>query len=67
MTTKLLTEIEAAELLATKPSTLRFWRWKGEGPNFCRIGSKNIRYKKSEIEKFIAEAEQNHPSEKREV
>ena len=49
----LLTENQVAELLQIKPATLKRWRWSRVGPTFCKIGG-SIRYKRSELEKFIA-------------
>ena len=51
----LLTETQVAELLQIKPATLKRWRWSRVGPTFCKIGG-SVRYKRSELEKFIADS-----------
>lgn len=51
----LLTEVEAAAILAMRPATLCTWRSRGHGPAFLRIGRKRrpaVRYKRSVIIAF---------------
>lgn len=45
-------DTEVAELLGMGPWTLRFWRTKGIGPKFFRIG-RNIRYRLSDVEVWL--------------
>jgi hypothetical protein len=33
-----LNESEAADFLGFSIRTLQAWRWRGEGPKFCKIG-----------------------------
>lgn len=40
ITVNYLTTAECAELLRTPTSTLRFWRMKGEGPPWLKVGSR---------------------------
>lgn len=35
---KVLNHYEAAALIGVTPSTLRFWRCKGKGPRFIKLG-----------------------------
>lgn len=49
---RLLTEHEAAELLALRVATLRRWRWAGRGPRFAKIGAA-VRYDPAELRAFI--------------
>jgi predicted DNA-binding transcriptional regulator AlpA len=35
---KVISNDEAAALIGIKPSTLKFWRHKGRGPNFVKLG-----------------------------
>lgn len=50
---RLLTEIEAAELLATQPQTLSVWRTTKRYPlPYVKVG-RNVRYKLSAILAFI--------------
>ncbi len=52
MREKLLTEVEAAELLALSAKTLRRWRWAGQGPEFVKLGGA-VRYRAEDIAAFI--------------
>lgn len=36
--TKVLNNAEAAALLGITPDTLKFWRYKGRGPKFIKLG-----------------------------
>lgn len=49
---QLLTEIEVAELLSIRPTTLRRWRWAGRGPSFVKIGTA-VRYDPTVLADFI--------------
>jgi excisionase family DNA binding protein len=52
-TDRLLTEDEAAELLATKPQTLSVWRTTKRYPlPYVKVG-RNVRYKLSAVLAFI--------------
>ena len=48
----LLDEHAAAELLGCSPRTLQDWRWRGEGPEFVRLG-RAVRYAPSALRDFI--------------
>jgi excisionase family DNA binding protein len=48
----LYTEAEAARLLGFSLRFLQEKRYKGGGPNFCRIGSR-IRYRLSDLDAFL--------------
>jgi len=52
MQDKLLTETEAANLLALSAKTLRRWRWAGLGPEFVKLGGA-VRYRAEDIAAFI--------------
>ena len=49
---QLLKDIEAAPVLGLKVSTLRRWRWSGDGPQFVKLGGA-VRYRRSDLEAFI--------------
>jgi len=49
----LFTEKQAAEFLGLTRQCLSNWRYTGKGPMYVEISKKCIRYKKSEIIKFI--------------
>ncbi len=52
MRDKLLTETEAANLLALSAKTLRRWRWAGKGPEFVKIGGA-VRYRAADLDAFV--------------
>ena len=49
---RLLTELEAAEILSVEPTTLRRWRWAGHPPRFLKIGAA-VRYDPADLQEFI--------------
>ena len=48
----LINEHEAAARLGLKVTTLRRWRWSGDGPAYHKIGAA-VRYDPAEVERFI--------------
>jgi len=50
----LLTEAQAAELLALSSRTLQAWRARGGGPPFVRAG-RSVRYKRGDLLCWISE------------
>ncbi len=50
----LLSEKEAAELLGCGFRTLRNWRAKRGGPRFVKVGQRLVRYRRADLEAFIA-------------
>ncbi len=53
-TTELLDERQAAAALGAKAGTLRVWRTKGRGPAYVRFSSKMVRYRREDIDAYIA-------------
>ncbi|MFO1127865.1 MAG: helix-turn-helix domain-containing protein [Rhodospirillales bacterium] len=49
----LINETRAAQVLGLKVSTLRRWRWLGQGPRFIKVGTA-VRYDPADVEAFIA-------------
>lgn len=49
----LLDERKAAAILDVSLSTLRNWRWKGEGPRFRKIGGRMVRYHRADLAAFV--------------
>ena len=49
---RLLTEIEAADLLALTPRALQAWRQREKGPAFVKAGS-SVRYRRAAIEAWL--------------
>lgn len=49
----LLDERQAAAVLSTPRNTLRVWRTKGKGPAYVRVGGRNVRYLRADIDAFI--------------
>jgi Helix-turn-helix domain len=52
MTSKLLTQEEAATFLNLRPKTLARWRWLGKGPRFIKLGHA-VRYTERDLIAFI--------------
>ena len=50
----LFKEAETAKILGVKVGTLRYWRWKGFGPRFVKLGNL-VRYDPRELEQFLAD------------
>ena len=49
----LLDERLTSAILGVSIQTLRKWRWRGEGPRFRKIGSRLVRYCRSDLLAFI--------------
>ena len=58
----LMTEVEAAEELRCSTRCLQAWRQSGQGPRFLKIRGM-IRYRASDIEAFLADAERSSTKE----
>lgn len=59
-----LTPIRAARYLGISEAALRLWRAEGKGPQFFRAGEKLIRYRKSDLDRWI-EARLSTPTERK--
>ena len=67
MPSEYMTPKEAADYLRSSPSTLAKRRVTGgDGPQFCRIG-KAIRYKKDDLDAFMAGSTRRSTSQTREA
>ncbi len=60
----LLTETQAAEFLNFTPRALQAWRLRGGGPNFVRVSSRAVRYRKSDLIEWSEYRLKNSTSEK---
>ena len=52
MTSKMLSNAEAASLLGLAPYTLRLWRHKGKGPRYVKLGESkqaNVVYVEADV------------------
>jgi predicted DNA-binding transcriptional regulator AlpA len=49
----LITPEELSKILGIKRQTLDVWRTLGKGPNYLKLQKGSIRYKYSEVEKWI--------------
>lgn len=56
-----LTESEAARYLGVSSAVLRLWRADGSGPVYFRAGSKLIRYRHRDLDRWI-EARLSEPA-----
>jgi hypothetical protein len=50
-----LTIEERAKLLRVKYKTLAIWRHKKWGPPYVKVGKKNIAYRKSDLNEYMAQ------------
>jgi len=54
---KVLNNIEAAALIGVTPGTLKFWRCKGKGPRFIKLGSSpraGVAYDPADVDAWLA-------------
>lgn len=58
-TDALLTPTAAAALLAVAPATLEKWRLKHQGPAYLKLSGRAVRYRRTDVMSFIAEAAQH--------
>jgi hypothetical protein len=58
----LLNERQAAHQLGLKVTTLRRWRWSGNGPDFVKIGAA-VRYDPTDLQKFIESGRRSSTSD----
>lgn len=54
-TDELLTFREVAAILKLNPQTMIEWRRSDRGPKWVRIGQKTVRYRRSDLEAWIAD------------
>lgn len=50
---KFITEVEVSRLLGLKQRTLQQWRMAGKGPSHIKLSERTIRYKLSEVQRWI--------------
>ena len=50
----LVDEHEAASILCYSVRALQNWRHRGGGPDFVKVSSRSVRYRRSDLEKWIA-------------
>jgi excisionase family DNA binding protein len=59
----LLNTADAAEFLGVKPQTLNLWRSTGRvNLPYLKVG-RNVRYRRSDLEAFLASCERRHTGE----
>lgn len=61
MAGRLLRTPAASERLGVAEETLRYWRWRGEGPPSFKIG-RAVVYDEEELERWIAEQRAKQPA-----
>jgi predicted DNA-binding transcriptional regulator AlpA len=52
--TTLVNEREAASILCYSVRALQNWRHRGGGPDFVKVSSRSVRYRRTDLEKWIA-------------
>ncbi len=60
---ELLTQDEAARFLRCAPRTLEGKRVAGDGPRFVRLSPRMIRYRRSDLESYVAKNVRGSTSE----
>lgn len=55
-TTIWLTADEAATYLRIKTSTLRQWRYTGDGPAYSKINARLVRYRAVDLDRWLTQA-----------
>jgi predicted DNA-binding transcriptional regulator AlpA len=61
-----MSERDTAALLGVSQKTLQGWRMRGEGPQYAKINARLIRYRRADLDEFIA-AKMQQPSDSRGV
>lgn len=51
---QLVNEREAASILCYSVRALQNWRHRGGGPDFIKVSSRSVRYRRTDLEKWIA-------------
>jgi predicted DNA-binding transcriptional regulator AlpA len=52
---QLLNEKQAAEILCYSVRALQNWRHRGGGPDFVKVSARSVRYRRADLDKWIAE------------
>ncbi len=50
----LVNEREAASILCYSVRALQNWRHRGGGPDFVKVSARSVRYRRADLEKWIA-------------
>lgn len=51
----LIDECEAASILCYSVRALQNWRHRGGGPDFVKVSSRSIRYRRADLDRWIAD------------
>ena len=51
---EILTASQVAEILGVTTKTLAYWRSCGEGPTHFVIGTRTVRYRRSDLDRWLA-------------
>ncbi len=60
---QLMRQEQAALILGVTPRCLENWRWRGGGPRWIRISARCIRYRRSDLIRFIEERVKTNTSD----
>ena len=52
---RLLTEKQAARYLGFTPRALQNWRWCGGGPAFVKVSTRAVRYRLSDLARWVSQ------------
>ena len=51
--------LAAAEYIGVSVATLKRWRGQGEGPAYIRLGERIIKYRQTDLDRWIMTSKQN--------
>jgi hypothetical protein len=54
-----MTEAELASLVRSPPETVRFWRHKGQGPRWFRVG-RRVLYDRGDVDRWLDEQRESY-------
>ena len=54
---------QVAELLKVAKRTVEDWRVNGDGPHFCKLGKRLVRYNRADIDAWLASTRAKSTSE----
>lgn len=58
---ELMTTAEVGSMSRTPVETLRYWRWRGEGPRSFKVG-RRVMYDRGEVERWLDECQRSSTS-----
>ena len=60
----LMNERQAASILCYSVRALQNWRHRGGGPDFVKVSSRSVRYRRADLDKWIADRTVSNTSQR---